>query len=325
MVACPACTGTNNSVARVYTVAEAANHLVPAGRDDARHRLLSADLRRLFGEDRVQVRNCDGCGFWFADPFVAGTAEIYNLITAGSELYPSERFEFGVTIESLGPRRLSLLEIGAGDGAFLRAALRTGTAGRAFATEYDAGALSALRAIPGVRAEQRSPQQLAAETDERFDAICMFQVLEHLDSLDQVFGALRRLTATGGELFISVPNHASVTTQEELTGFWEMPPNHIGRWTGAAIESVAARHGFHVREHRYEPETALAGLWEMAKCRYQARAYRAPSLAGRVNNMSVRAVRGPVKRALAVWDLVMLAPHYGRIPPRSQWFRLGAG
>jgi SAM-dependent methyltransferase len=152
----------------------------------------------------------------------------------------------------------------------------------------------------------------------------MFQVLEHMDRSDEVFEAVRKLTKPDGQLFIGVPNDASVTWQEEHTGFWEMPPNHIGRWTRPAIESVASRHGFQVLDHRYEPSSSLAELWEMAKCRCQARAYDPRTLSGRVNAWPVRAVRGPVKRALAGWDLVLLSRNFGRIPPRCQWFRLGA-
>ena len=324
MVACPACTQTDNSVERTYSVLDAATHLLPAGRDPVGHARLNEALRALFDGDRVDVRRCRSCGLWFAQPFVAGTAEIYNLVTGGCEFYPSRRFEFELTIRALRSRPGSpLLEVGAGDGAFLRRARDAGVLERALATEYDARALASLRLIPGVSTAQRSLPELAADSDERFDAICMFQVLEHLDSVDEVFAALRKLTAGRGQLFISVPNADSVTAQEELTGFWEMPPNHIGRWTTRAIERVADRHGFCVLERRVERQTRLARLWELAKYHFQGRAYDPSTLAGRVNGLPARAVRGPIKRALTVGDLIMLAPHYGRIPPRSQWFRLG--
>jgi SAM-dependent methyltransferase len=324
MTPCPACAGADTTVEREHSVRDAATHLVPRHRDPARHARLCEELSALFGGDHVEVRRCVSCGFWFASPFVSGTAAIYNLITEGNELYPSNRFEFDLTLDALPARPLGLLEIGAGDGAFLRKAAAAGIGGRLWATEYDDGALSAIRRLPGVEAFKLSPQELAESTVEQFEAVCMFQVLEHLDRIDGVFAALRRLTAPDGQLFIGVPNDASVTMQERLTGYWEMPPNHIGRWTRPAIESIAARHGFRVLDHRYESATALAALWEMAKYRCQARAYRSSSIAGRVNDLSVRAIRGPLKRALAGWDLLMLSPNYGRFPPRSQWFRLGA-
>jgi SAM-dependent methyltransferase len=320
--ACPACQATDTRIVHEHTVAEAAEHLVPASRDASRNGRLKHELEALFGGDIVYVRRCASCDFWFASPYVAGTPAIYNLITEGHELYPTNRFEFDLTIESLPKRELDLLEIGAGDGAFIRKARATGLTGRLCATEYDEGSLASLGAISGVETFGGSPQGLADSDPGTFDAVCMFQVLEHMDRIDEVFTALRQLTAPDGQLFIGVPNDASVTFQEERTGFWEMPPNHIGRWSRAALESVAGRHGFRVLDHRYESAPQLAELWEMAKCRYQARAYRPRTVAGRVNAWPVRAARGPAKRLLAGWDLLMLAPSYGKVPPRCQWFRL---
>lgn len=321
-VSCPACDGTEVQVAHRHSVAAAAEHLVPAVRDKDRNERLRAELQVLFGGDHVEVCRCGGCGFWFANPFVAGTPEVYNLITEGHELYPSDRFEFELTIRSLPAGPIDLLEIGAGDGAFLRKAVGAGHTGRICATEYDDGALASIARIPGVNTFRGSPQEFAATGPGTFDAVCLFQVLEHMDRVDEVFAALRELTAPGGQLFIGVPNDANVTAQEELTGFWEMPPNHIGRWSRPALECVASRHGFSVLDHRYEPSSAFGELWEFAKCRCQARAYRPSTVAGRVNALPIRWIRGPMKRVLAGWDLLVLSRYYGRIPPRCQWFRL---
>ncbi len=321
---CPACTSPHTSVVRTHSVDAAAHHHVPPRRDPQRNDRLRVKLRELFDSDRVDVCRCGDCGLWFADPFIAGTADIYNLIAAGHEHYPSTRFEFELTLAALPSRPLSLLEIGAGRGAFLRRARSAGVIGRAVATEYDHGSLAAIARLPGVEALALSPIELAEQRDERFDAVCMFQVLEHMDRVDDVFAALRRLTAEDGELFIGVPNEASVTMQEERTGFWEMPPNHVSRWTPSALQSIAERHGFGLIEHRYEPSSRWGAMAEMAHCRFQGRAYDPSSLAGRVNDIPVRAVRGPLKRLVGSWDLVALMPTLGEWPPRSQWFRLGA-
>ena len=321
---CPACNSSETSLVRTHSVDAAAHHHVPARRDRERNDQLRVALRELFDGDQVEVWRCGDCGFWFADPFIAGTPDIYNLITAGQEHYPAHRFEFELTLEALPARPMSILEIGAGRGAFMRRAQSAGVVRKAVATEYDRGSLAAIAALPDVEAVPLTPSELAAQTDQRFDAVCMFQVLEHMDRVDDVFSALRRLTAQDGELFIGVPNEASVTMQEELTGFWEMPPNHVSRWTPAALQSIAGRHGFRLIEHRYEPAPRWAALAEMAQCRFQGRAYDPSSVAGRVNDIPVRAVRGPLKRLLYTWDLLAFLPTLGQWPPRSQWFRLGA-
>ncbi len=330
-VSCPACGDVAVTELHRFRLDEVANHLLPARRDRERSLRLRDELRALYGRDYVQVNACSACRFCFAHPFVAGTAEIYNLITGGHEFYPHDRFEFSLTIAALRAEletsqkdSMSLLEIGAGTGAFLQKAHDAGIFRQAVATEYDDMALKALRRVPGVEALRLTPQQLAEKLGQRFDAICMFQVLEHLDSLDQLFAALRTLSAGHGQLFVGVPNDTHVAAQEELTGFWDMPPNHIGRWNLPALQAIASRHGFQVLEHRYGATNDLIELWRLAKYRFEGRAYDSSSIAGRVNGLSVRWLRGILKRTLALGDLARLAPHYARIPPESHWFRLGA-
>ena len=73
---------------------------------------------------------------------------------------------------------------------------------------------------------------------EPFDVICLFQVLEHLDRLPELFGALHRLAAPGALLMVSVPNAARTAFFELNGALLDMPPNHIGRWSKKAFESL---------------------------------------------------------------------------------------
>src|ERR1039458_3267260 len=145
---CPACGSVQCPIIETHSFKEAATHLIPPRRSPERHARLQDELRQLWSGERVLIRRCESCGFGFADPFRAGTPEIYNLITAGDEHYPRDRFEFARTLQAIRGGRL--LEIGAGDGAFLRRAHATGRFEQLVATEYDDGSARRLRAIPDV-------------------------------------------------------------------------------------------------------------------------------------------------------------------------------
>jgi hypothetical protein len=150
----------------------------------------------------------------------------------------------------------------------------------------------------------------------------MFQVLEHMDRLDEVFASLAALSAEGTKLFVGVPNVERTNVQETVAGFWDMPPNHVGRWTLEALAAVAGPAGFAIDGHTYDPRPGPVELWRLAKCRWEARAYRRHSLGAAVNGISDRRARGALKRSLALWDVMMLSPYLGRIPPLTHWIAL---
>jgi 2-polyprenyl-3-methyl-5-hydroxy-6-metoxy-1,4-benzoquinol methylase len=309
----------------MHTVDAAAAHFVPPRRDAVRHEQLVTALRRLWGSDRAAMCRCHKCGFGFADPFVAGTAEIYNLMSAGDPHYPRDRFEFAQTIDVLrAGRPARLLEIGAGDGAFIRKARDAQVVTAAVTTEYDEGAVAHLRATTGNvnTVFQGSLEDLAMTNPTPFDAICLFQVLEHMDRLDEAFATLGRLCVADGAVFVSVPNPARIEMQERLTSFWDMPPNHIGQWTRRAVEAVAGRAGFTIVGHRFDDDSPLTAGWQLAKYRWEARAYNPSSLGAKINGIPHRHIRGVLKRTIAAYDLAILSRRLRGIPPQTQWFHL---
>lgn len=320
---CPACGGSRCPIIRMHSAKDAATHLVPLQRSTDRHAKLYAELRKLWDGDHVMIRACEECGFGFADPFRAGTPEIYNLITGCDEHYPRHRFEFRRTLPLLRGGRM--LEVGAGDGAFLKRVQATGRFEQLVATEYDDGSVRKLRAIENVTVHQGDIQTLATETSPgSFDAICMFQVLEHMDRIQEVMAALDRLLTSGGDVFVSVPNPARTELQERETGFWDMPPNHIGRWTIRALSAAVKPVGLGVVDHEVDREPRIGALWLLAKYRLGARAYDPKTIAGRADGVSPRVLRGVVKRSLALGDAVVLALRLrgSPIPSMTQWFHL---
>jgi len=169
------------TILRRFSVDAAAEHFIPSRRPPARNQQLKALLIQLWnGQDFVQVRRCETCGFAFASPFVAGTPDFYNLVSTGDPHYPRHRWEFDRTLQSLqdlgGSRKLRLVEAGTGDGWFLRQ-LADSSIGPLFdvmALEYDEGALRNLRKA-GFRSEMGSISSLAEEPDAaRHSRSCAF-------------------------------------------------------------------------------------------------------------------------------------------------------
>jgi hypothetical protein len=134
--------------------------------------------------------------------------------------------------------------------------------------------------------------------------------------LEDVFSSLAASLTPGGSVFVSVPDAAATDFQERVTGLWDMPPNHVGRWTADALRAVSARHGFVVAATRQSPIRTLELTREMAVSAINARSCQPGSVASRVNAISSRPIRGGLKRVLAAaWVPRLLAQRSAFAPP----------
>jgi 2-polyprenyl-3-methyl-5-hydroxy-6-metoxy-1,4-benzoquinol methylase len=271
---------------------------VPRSRDPSRHDRLNAHLRELWRQEDVAIEVCGECSFGYAVPFVGGDADFYALAHEGDPHYPWNRWEFHEALTALRElevqRPLRILEVGAGHGAFLDLARAQTPEAEVVAADYDLGAVSVLRSkgyatLAGSLRDATGP----------FDVVCMFQTLEHMADLDDVFAQLARLTLPGGSILVSVPNGDATTVQENLIGLWDMPPNHVARWTPRSLRQAAQLRGFQLQSLCTEPVRAASITRQLAVSEINAYAYVEGSLAQRVNALSARWARGPLKRVIA--------------------------
>ena len=164
------------------------------------------------------------------------------------------------------------------------------------------------------------------EWAEMFDAVCLFQVLEHMDRLDALFARLRHLTKAGGDIFIAVPNERRIEFNETNGAVLDMPPNHIGRWNRDCFKRISERHGCRLVDHRYEEPRYIQSAFGLAVYFYLRRAQCRLSFANRIEQMdrglARKLLRFPAVAAAALPNLAVFlrvaAPGLGD----SQWVHL---
>ena len=138
-----------------------------------------------------------------------------------------------------GARRLT--EIGCGSGGMLEALTRFGPA---VGVETDGG----LRA----RAHERGldvrpgalPHRIPLEAA-RWDAVCLFDVLEHVEDEAGALETCRRLLAPGGRLFVTVPAYAWLWSAHDVR------LGHRRRYTAGSLRRAAEAAGFVVERLTY--------------------------------------------------------------------------
>jgi SAM-dependent methyltransferase len=86
----------------------------------------------------------------------------------------------------------------------------------------------------------------------QFDAVCLFQVIEHvarpLKFLTQVLTCLK----PGGLLILCVPNIAGVLGKMDSI-VSNVPPNHVTRWTPGSLGYLTRHLPLRLADLRYEP------------------------------------------------------------------------
>ncbi len=138
-------------------------------------------------------------------------------------------------------RRCRVAELGCGSGGLLEA---MGRFGSAVGVEADPALLETARQR-GLDCRLGSlPSDVPLPSGE-WDAVCLFDVLEHLDDESAALGACRRLLASDGLLFLAVPAYAWLWSRhDELLG-------HRRRYTAPRLRRVVEAAGLLVERVSY--------------------------------------------------------------------------
>ncbi len=253
---CPACHSRAITSQQRMSAREVAHCFAPERADAESHARIFSCVTSLWGGETCEIMSCKDCGFGFAWPFVAGNAEFYNH-TGANGAYPRTKWEFARTLAELArlnTEHARVLEVGAGNGYFLdRICPGLVRSENVTALEYNDRSIPILKE-KGYRTLSVDLRDKALDADRgSFDFIFLFQVVEHLDGIDELFARIRSLLKRGGSAFCAVPNFARIEYQEANGSLLDLPPNHIGRWTPSAFDAVCRRNGLVLKSAELEP------------------------------------------------------------------------
>lgn len=229
--------------------------------------------RRLFDKNGCRIHACRACGTWFvADPPpVEDLHEIYR------ERYFAEKLaqhDFDKTeavawraavanarrrmpmLRRYAPRARRLLDVGCGTGAFLSVARH----------EYDCRGLDVSAEAVAVVKQRLGIEAHAGDLeshdlpDGAFDAVTMFDVIEHVPDPAGTLAGARRLLAPRGIVLLTTGDTDSIVCR--LTGpRWHLmtPPEHLTFFSRAGIVRMLARCDLNVEHVSHQPVRANVG------------------------------------------------------------------
>lgn len=221
-------------------------------------RLCGGPTRQRYAFDPYVLLVCGSCGLGQLDPLPTA-AELERLYSsaeyfegtdrAGYADYAEHAAEFEQTFRAKARRLLrygpvgDLLEIGCGLGYFLDAAKREGVV-RAVGVDRNSWAVGeACRA--GAEAYVGSIDRFP-ETD-RFDAVAMLDVIEHIPDPSSFLADVRRRLRPDGRLLIMTPNLGSLLARLSGQRWVSFKiPEHLYYFTRDSITRLLRANGFKV-------------------------------------------------------------------------------
>lgn len=205
----------------------------------------SIDVRDEFaGVDTVTLMHCQGCDLQWFDPPVAGSEVLYEKLQRFDWYYQPYKWEHGQALRDLQGAK-QVLEVGCGSGAFLKLVSERLHI-QAYGIELNKPAVAAARAA-GCSVQRRDINDIQRQ----YDAVCAFQVLEHVPDPQPFISACCRLIRPGGRLLLAVPNAQSFLRHG--TCLLDMPPHHTTRWTTSTLHGLTDRFALSQARIRREP------------------------------------------------------------------------
>ena len=199
---------------------------------------------------QTDLFTCSNCGFGIFMPAVVGTDEFYQELSGAGlgSYYSRETWEHRQALNDLQEYG-SILEVGSGAGYFLERLKQQGKEVQGVELNAAAAAFARQRQVP---VEAAAIEDFASQHRDRFEAVCLFQVIEHVAQPLDFLGHALTCLKSGGRLILSVPNMAGILGKMDPL-VPNVPPHHVTRWTPEALGLLPRHFPLELVALKYEP------------------------------------------------------------------------
>jgi 2-polyprenyl-3-methyl-5-hydroxy-6-metoxy-1,4-benzoquinol methylase len=201
------------------------------------------DVDRFFSDlNDVSIYQCLDSGLLFYYPeTLSGDETFYDELKTqmpikyNSSYYPETKWEYDICLKIVKPND-KVYEVGAGNGTFLKK-LRNKGVMQIFGTELNMESIKSA-AEYNIKLDNKTIQEKAKETEDFFDVVCTFQVLEHISEIHSFIEACLKVLKRGGKFIIAVPYNSPYLFKKDKLNTLNMPPHHMALWNKKSFENL---------------------------------------------------------------------------------------
>jgi len=185
---------------------------------------------------------CSRCGLEFWHPLKHGGKAFYDTSQGYDIVERDVSWGHRQFLEHLPIKKGTLLDIGCGQGDFLAEACAAGF--DIWGVDLAPRNVEFIKNVRGITNHvycEDLGNFVKREDIPKFDVITLFEVIEHLDAPKELLEKVRTILKPGGYLVMSTPNIERVGGPTES---WDVPPNHLTRWSRHSLEKLLSVAGF---------------------------------------------------------------------------------
>jgi 2-polyprenyl-3-methyl-5-hydroxy-6-metoxy-1,4-benzoquinol methylase len=204
---------------------------------------ISADLQKI---KKISLYHCDDSDLYFFYPCITGSEKFYEQLQKFDWYYLDDKKEYEYASKFIKNFDL-VLEAGCGKGAFAKKISSKNFVGLEFSSKA-----SELANEQGLHVLNESIELHVSNNFEKYDVVCAFQVLEHIDKITSFIQSCLDCLKPNGLLIFSVPSFDSFSRYTPNFSL-DMPPHHVTRWTDKALNNLEQYFDVELLEIIHEP------------------------------------------------------------------------